>query len=207
MSGTLAAIFSFEASKKWIIREGGNGISVSGSGAPMARGWKKSLGFLIAGNLEAASLARVTVEIRAARAGEEESIVSLYEWLFAPPGSRPGAWDERRAAVALRAAIDSHDACVLVADDGDELIGLCTAYQDLHSVRFGYRAWVEDLAVHPERRSEGIGKALLDAAKAWGRERGATHLELDSYEGRENAHRFYEREGPAYRSICFGWEL
>ena len=27
MSGTFAAIFSFEASKKWIIRDGGNGIS------------------------------------------------------------------------------------------------------------------------------------------------------------------------------------
>ena len=44
MSGSLATIFSFEASKKWIIREGGNGISRSGSGAPMASGLKKSRG-------------------------------------------------------------------------------------------------------------------------------------------------------------------
>ena len=146
-------------------------------------------------------------EVRAARAGEEEAIVPLYEWLFAPPGSRPAAWDERRASVALRQAIDSHDACVLVAEDGGALVGFCTGYQDLHSVRFGYRAWVEDLAVDPERRSQGVGKALLDAAKAWGRERGATHLELDSAEARTDAHRFYEREGPSYRSACFGWEL
>jgi hypothetical protein len=47
MSGTFAAIFSFEASKKWIIREGGKGISRTGSGAPRARGLKKSLGALI----------------------------------------------------------------------------------------------------------------------------------------------------------------
>ncbi len=139
--------------------------------------------------------------------GEEEAIVPLYEWLFAPPGSRPAAWDERRAAVALRQAIDSHDACVLLAEDGGALIGFCTGYQDLHSVRFGYRAWVEDLAVDPEHRSQGVGKALLDAAKAWARERGATHLELDSAEPRADAHRFYEREGAGYRSICFGWEL
>ena len=46
MSGTLAAIFSFEASKKWIIREGGNGTSSTGSGAPIARGWAKLRGFL-----------------------------------------------------------------------------------------------------------------------------------------------------------------
>ena len=150
----------------------------------------------------------MATEVRAAEAGEEEAIVPLYEWLFAPPGSRPGAWDERRAAVALRDAIDSHDACVLVGEaDGGELIGICTAYQDIHSVRFGYRAWVEDLAVHPDHRSQGVGRALLGAARDWARERGATHLELDSAEARADAHRFYVREGAAYRAISFGWEL
>ena len=44
MSGSLARIFSLLASKKWIIREGGNGISRSGSGAPTASGLKKSRG-------------------------------------------------------------------------------------------------------------------------------------------------------------------
>ncbi len=134
--------------------------------------------------------------------------MALYEWLFTPPGSRPAGWDERRAAVALRQAIDSHDACVLVAEEpGATLTGFCTAYQDLHSVRFGYRAWIEDLAVHPERRSLGVGKALLDAAKSWARERGATHLELDSALARTDAHRFYEREGAEYKSFSFGWTL
>ncbi len=44
MSGTLETIFSFEKSRKWIIREGLNGISRSGSGASIARGLKKSRG-------------------------------------------------------------------------------------------------------------------------------------------------------------------
>ena len=74
-------------------------------------------------------------------------------------------------------------------------------------MRFGPRCWVEDLAVSPEHRSQGVGKALLDRAKGWARERGATHLELDSGEAREAAHRFYERERPSWRSICFAWEL
>jgi GNAT superfamily N-acetyltransferase len=149
----------------------------------------------------------VEFRIRAAEPGEEESIVPLYEWLFAPPGTKPGAWDEKRAAVALRKAIKSHGSVVLLAVSQGSLVGFLTAYQDLLSVRFGYRAWVEDFAVRPERRSQGIGKALLDAAKAWARERGATHLELDSGEARKNAHRFYEREGAQYRSYSFGWEL
>ncbi len=147
-------------------------------------------------------------EIRPAEPGEEERLLVAYEWLFAPPGTRPPQWDPQRATVALRQAIDSDDAAILVAGDrGGGLVGICTAYRELFSVRFGHRVWVEDLAVHPDRRSEGIGKALLDAAKSWARERGATHLELDSAETRPDAHRFYEREGPSWRSVCFAWEL
>jgi GNAT superfamily N-acetyltransferase len=149
----------------------------------------------------------MSFEIRAARADEVDALPALYDWLFAPPGSEPPDWDPRRAVVALRGAIESHDACVLVADDEGVLVGICTAYQDLHSVRYGYRTWIEDLAVDPERRSEGIGKALMDAAKAWARERGATHLELDSALARTDAHRFYEREGAEYKSFSFGWRL
>src|SRR4051794_24390473 len=47
MSGTLATIFSLEKSRKWIIRDGLNGISRTGSGASIARGLKKSLGLRI----------------------------------------------------------------------------------------------------------------------------------------------------------------
>jgi GNAT superfamily N-acetyltransferase len=149
----------------------------------------------------------MSFHVRAAEPGEEEAVLALYEWLFAPPGARPSQWEPKRAKVAMRKAIDSHDSVVLLGDDDGELVGLCTAYQDIHSVRFGYRAWVEDLAVHPDRRSEGVGKALLDAAKAWARERGATHLELDSGDARHDAHRFYERERPTWTSRQFAWEL
>ena len=50
MSGTLATIFSLEKSRKWIIREGGNGIDWTGSGAPMASGLRKSRGLRITFN-------------------------------------------------------------------------------------------------------------------------------------------------------------
>ena len=42
-----------------------------------------------------------------------------------------------------------------------------------------------------------IRKSLLDAAKAWARDRGAAWLELESGSARVDAHRFYERERPA----------
>ena len=142
--------------------------------------------------------------MREAELDEAAAVVACYEWLFAPPGSVPPQWDETVAEQRVRGLIESDRAVVLVADD---LAGFCTVVLDLPSVRFGQRAWVEDLAVDPSRRSEGIGKALLDAAKERARDHGASHLELDSGDGRLDAHRFYERERPTWTSRCFGWWL
>jgi GNAT superfamily N-acetyltransferase len=147
------------------------------------------------------------VEIAAASPDDAPELLGAYEWLFAPPGSRSPRWDPQVAVARLRRAASDGDAVVLVARADGAVVGICTTYLDFESVRFGRRAWVEDLAVDPQRRSLGIGKRLLDAAKDWARERGATHLELDSSHARTDAHRFYEREGPSWSSLSFGWEL
>ena len=139
----------------------------------------------------------MAVRIREARPGEEQGLLALYDGLFEPPGSRPASWDPARAARALAGAIEGDRATVLVAEEGGEAVGLCTAYLDLDSVRFGLRCWVEDLVVETGSRSRGAGGALLAAAAEWARERGATHLELDSGLARSDAHRFYERRNPA----------
>lgn len=149
----------------------------------------------------------MSVEIRPARLDEATRVIGLYEWLFTPPGEPPPRWDPVRAEARLVEAIAAEGSNVLVADDGGELIGFATTYLDLDSVRYGLRCWVEDLAVDPGRRSEGVGKGLLDMAKEWAAERGATHLELDSGETRTDAHRFYEREGPAWRGKQYSWVL
>ena len=146
-------------------------------------------------------------DVREAREEEIERVLGMYEWLFAPPGSLPPSWDPEHAREALAEAISDERSAVLVAEHRGELLGIATAYLELNSVRFGLRCWLEDLAVSPEHRSQGIGKALLDAAKEWARERGATHLELDSGEARKDAHRFYEREEPARKGIQFSWTL
>jgi len=145
--------------------------------------------------------------IREAGGGDAAALLAAYEWLFEPPGARPSQWDPERASARLDDLVAAGDASMFVADVDGAVVGICSVYLDIDSVRFGRRAWVEDLAVHAEHRSAGHGKALLDAAKAWARERGATHLELDSSDARAAAHRFYERERPTWRSACFGWEL
>ena len=146
---------------------------------------------------EAPRIASGHGEVREAAARREvERVLGMYEWLFAPPGSCRRAGTPTGPRRRSRDAIEDRTRrVVLVAEHRGELLGLCTAYLDLHSVRFGYRVLGRGPGGQPERRSQGVGKELLDAAKDWARERGATHLELDSGDTRADAHRFYEREG------------
>ena len=146
-------------------------------------------------------------EVREAVHGEEDRVLAMYEWLFAPPGGPPPDWDREKAAPRLTEALDSPRATVLIAEEGERLIGLCSAYLDVLSIRYGQRCFVEDLAVDPDHRSRGVGKGLLDEAKRWAAAHGATHLELDSGTARHDAHRFYEREGPTWKGIQFSWWL
>jgi GNAT superfamily N-acetyltransferase len=118
--------------------------------------------------------------IRHASPADAPAIVAAYDWLFVPPRVRPPDWSPDVAAERLEAAIADDRSVVSVADENEAIVGFATVYLDIVSVRFGQRAWVEDLAVAPHRRSSGIGKALLDAAKAWARDHGAVWLGLES---------------------------
>ncbi|MEK6278687.1 MAG: GNAT family N-acetyltransferase [Actinomycetota bacterium] len=147
------------------------------------------------------------MRVRDASIGEEDRILPLYDWLFAEPGSPPPDWDRDRAKFALTEAILAPESTVLVAEHDDDLIGLCSAYLELNSVRFGQRCWVEDLAVDPQRRSDGVGGALLDAAADWARRAGATHIELDTGLARTDAQRFYQRREPDTVGYSYSWRL
>lgn len=145
--------------------------------------------------------------IREATAADVPALVEGYEWLFAAPGRRVADWDAGTAAERLTALLDSDRGSAFVAEQYNAVQGFITVYLDILSVRYGQRAWVEDLAVAPDARSGGLGGALLDAAKSWAREHGAAHLELDSAFTRVDAHRFYERTEPSWDSRSFGWVL
>lgn len=152
-------------------------------------------------------LASASVITREATGEEITTVADCYEWLFEPPGMRPPQWDRDAAVARLHDACASDRSTVLIAEADGQIVGICTAYLDIVSVRFGQRCWVEDLAVHPEWRSHGVGANLMDAVEYWAREHGASHVELDSSDLRARAHRFYERRRPSWTSRCFGWVL
>lgn len=152
--------------------------------------------------------------LREAERGEGERILPCYEWLFAPPGTVPPDWRPDAALGRLENALADSRVAIIVAESaaGDQagrqaVVGLCSVYIDIESVRYGLRGWVEDLAVSPAHRSGGVGAALLRAARGWAKQHGATHLELDSGIRRVDAHRFYERLEPDWTGLQYAWRL
>jgi len=101
-----------------------------------------------------------------------------------------------RAFLAERIARD--ESAVLVAERESNAIGFVQLYPVFSSVRLG-RTWLlNDLYVAPQARRLGTARALLDAACAFARERGALGLELET--GSDNV-----TAQALYRSA--GWEL
>ena len=54
---------------------------------------------------------------------------------------------------------------------------------------------ISGLVVTAEMRSRGVGKTLLQEAEQWAKRRSITRMLVRSRVAREDAHRFYEREG------------
>lgn len=96
-------------------------------------------------------------------------------------------------------------------EDGYRIVALfvgdqCRAaagYRVILNLAHGRSLYVDDLVTAAQWRSHGYGAALLGYLVDLARERGLDAVRLDSGIQREDAHRFYEREGFAYVSKHF----
>ena len=78
---------------------------------------------------------------------------------------------------------------------GDEPFGLAQLRLLPSMWSDGFEAYLEELYIAPDRRGEGFGRKLLDAAIELSRERGATHLQLNTSEDDTAALALYESAG------------
>jgi ribosomal protein S18 acetylase RimI-like enzyme len=96
-------------------------------------------------------------------------------------------WNDAAEDFAL--AVADAASAVLLVRDGGALAGSVMVGFD------GHRGWVYYLAVAPGQRRGGIGRALMAAAEAWLRERGAPKIQLMVREDNDTALGFYEALG------------
>jgi ribosomal protein S18 acetylase RimI-like enzyme len=98
-------------------------------------------------------------------------------------------------AVAKRIGelLESGDVTVLLGGDGPDGLALLRFRPSLWSQTLD--CYLEELYVVPDRRGQGLGQALMEAAMNLARERGAAHMELGTAETDTAARALYEKLG------------
>lgn len=81
----------------------------------------------------------------------------------------------------------------LVADDADGIVGYVVA--DTVRERGWHLGHVKDLAVHPQKRGDGVGSRLLERALHALAARGVSRVKLEVRESNRGARRLYDRFG------------
>ena len=105
------------------------------------------------------------IEIRLFRPDDTEAVVALWH---ACDLIRP--WNDPRKDIERKLGVDPE--LFLVAVEDELVVGAVMAGYE------GHRGWINYLAVDPDRRRQGLGTRLMDAAERLLRERGCPKINL-----------------------------
>lgn len=128
-----------------------------------------------------------------ARAEDVPALVELLRALFALEADFDFDAAKQERGLVLLLASDA--GCVLVAREAGSVIGMASVQLVISTAEGAPSAWIEDVCVTPTARGNGTGRALLNAALAWARSRGATRAQLLADLQNLPALAFYERLG------------
>jgi ribosomal protein S18 acetylase RimI-like enzyme len=96
-------------------------------------------------------------------------------------------WNDPAADIAL--ARRGPNSTVLIGRDGGAIIATAMVGHD------GHRGWVYYVAVDPDHRINGHGRAIMSAAEQWMRQAGVAKLQLMVRPDNANVQAFYESIG------------
>lgn len=133
------------------------------------------------------------IRIEPATEQDIDALGALLQQLFAIEADFH--FDAAKTGRALQQLINDARACVLVAREDDDIIGMCTAQLVISTAEGAYSAWVEDVVVDSQQRGKGLGKQLLNALEEWAKGQGATRLQLLADMQNQPALEFYRHNG------------
>jgi GNAT superfamily N-acetyltransferase len=117
-------------------------------------------------------------------------------------GATDLTWAARSGSAYAASLLANDDSLVLIARDGDAVIGHLVARLhgpgSVHPVRV---AELESIHVYPAHRGHGIGEQMMDRFLAWAVDKGAQRASVTVYAANEGARRFYAHHGFAMKSV------
>jgi GNAT superfamily N-acetyltransferase len=135
------------------------------------------------------------LKIREARDDELDIVASLVVDAYSEFAARmaPDAWSSFAQDIAnVRGR--SLDAQVLVAERDGRIVGTVTRYPDWRGAQQDASA-VRVLAVPPDERGTGVGRALMEQCIEWARDEGKERLVLAVTPEMEDARDLYDKLG------------
>lgn len=135
------------------------------------------------------------LKIREARDDELDIVASLVVDAYSEFAARmaPDAWSSFAQDIAnVRGR--SLDAQVLVAERDGRIVGTVTRYPDWNGAQQDASA-VRVLAVPPDERGTGVGRALMEQCIEWARDEGKERLVLAVTPEMEDARDLYDKLG------------
>jgi GNAT superfamily N-acetyltransferase len=97
---------------------------------------------------------------------------------------------------------DGGEMCICADAEKDVVLGVAV-YRLFENTVSGRRFYVDDLITDETQRSRGVGHMLMEYLQNVAKRRGATSFELESGTQRQQAHKFYFREGMTVVSFSF----
>jgi GNAT superfamily N-acetyltransferase len=145
--------------------------------------------------------------IRIVEVTDEEGAITAPDWL----GRAESVHRQLRTALpadyeAKMRRVFAGGARMCVAVDGADVAGVAV-YRVYENTFVGRQLYVDDLVTDERRRSTGVGRALLGYLAQKARAADLENLSLDSGTQRQQAHKFYFREGMVVTAFHFGKKL
>jgi GNAT superfamily N-acetyltransferase len=145
------------------------------------------------------------VEVRPVRREELEEVLPLVAGYQSFYRAEPD--DERNRTFFARFLHPSEEGILLGAWSDQGLVGFATLYWFHSSTQAADTVLMNDLFVREDVRGGGVGRALIDAALAEVRRRGARHLEWYTAPDNVTAQRLYDSLPGARRSTWIAYEI
>jgi GNAT superfamily N-acetyltransferase len=135
----------------------------------------------------------MNITIRHAKPTDIKALVCLLKELFEI--EEDFVFEENKQSKGLALMLESKKDCVVLAEHGSEVIGMCTVQTLISTAEGGYVGIVEDMVVANKYSGKGIGRQLIFEIESWAKSQGLIRLQLLADRNNQPALAFYTKMG------------
>jgi ribosomal protein S18 acetylase RimI-like enzyme len=114
---------------------------------------------------------------------------------FGLPASRDAKALDKFTKEKLRESFDEAKSVILIAEQAGQRLGFIQLEEDKEFFSGEAHAYIANLAIAQEAEGKGVGKALMQTAETWAKEKGFRFISLYVFATNQHARGFYEKLG------------